>query len=131
VATLLRDPGCFDAVSLRDVGPFPNHSHPHPHTLLPNRQGWQGYLVGLIHGLAGSGALLILVAATLPSTTLSILYALVFGIGSIIGMGLVTTLLASPLLALKKRPLFYNTLTGLSGVLSMALGIHILWTFAH
>ncbi len=103
--------------------------HPHPHTFLPARQGLQGYLIGLIHGLAGSGALLILVATTLPSTIMRILYALIFGAGSIIGMGVVTSLLSSPLLAFKKRPLFYNTLTGLSGALSIILGLHILSAF--
>ena len=102
-------------------------AHPHPHAFSLRRTGWPGYAVGLVHGLAGSGALLLLVAATLPSLGLAVLYALVFGAGSILGMATVTLGLAWPLIAARSRPAFYETLTGLSGVLSVLLGVSILW----
>lgn len=44
------------------------------------------YTVGLIHGLAGSGALVIIVMSEISDPILGILYILVFGIGSIVGM---------------------------------------------
>lgn len=102
--------------------------HPHPHGFVLSRSGWQGYSVGLVHGLAGSGALLLLVAATLPSLTASLAYALIFGGGSVLGMGAVTLALAMPLLASRRRPLLYHALTGLSGALSILLGVSILYT---
>lgn len=106
-----------DGIPHYHVGP---HSHPHRFTSTS-----RGYSVGLVHGFAGSGALLLLVAATLPSAPLSALYALIFGVGSLIGMALVTTALAVPLLAAQARPYFFNTLTGLCGALSVALGIFV------
>lgn len=111
-----------DAVPHYHVG-----DHPHPHGFPVGRTGWQGYCVGLVHGLAGSGALLVLVAATLPSATLTVAYALIFGLGSILGMGAVTLALALPLLASRKRPLLFHSLTGLAGALSVLLGASILY----
>lgn len=99
----------------------------HPHTFPIGRSGWQGFAVGLVHGLAGSGALLLLVAATLPSLNTSIAYALVFGLGSVLGMGGVTLALALPLLASRTRPNLYHSLTALSGALSILLGLSILY----
>ncbi|WP_457654620.1 hypothetical protein [Rhodocaloribacter sp.] len=130
----------FDAVSrlahLRrhthdGVPHFHVGAHPHPHGFSLRRAGWPGFAVGLVHGLAGSGALLLLVAATLPSLGMSVLYALVFGLGSILGMAGVTLLLALPFRAARARPAFHHTLTGLSGALSLILGVSILYaTFA-
>lgn len=106
--------------------------HPHPHTFPLKRSGWQGYAIGLVHGLAGSGALLLLVAATLPTMTAGIVYALIFGVGSILGMGAVTLALALPFLVSRSRPLFYHALTGLSGTLSIVLGASIMYaTWIH
>jgi ABC-type nickel/cobalt efflux system permease component RcnA len=102
-------------------------AHDHPHGFSLKRTGWQGYAVGMVHGLAGSGALLLLVAATLPSLVASVGYALVFGVGSVLGMGAVTAMLALPFLASRRRPAFFHALTGLSGVFSIVLGASILY----
>ena len=96
--------------------------HDHPHGFAVRRTGWPGFAVGLVHGLAGSAALVLLVAATLPTTLTSLVYALVFGIGSVLGMGAVTLALAATLRASRARPTFYHALTGLAGMLSMVLG---------
>jgi ABC-type nickel/cobalt efflux system permease component RcnA len=115
-------------------------AHPHPHDLPdaddhdeaagePWRAGWPSFAVGLVHGLAGSGALLLLVAATLPTLGQGILYALVYGLGSVAGMAGVALALALPLRAAASRPTIYHGLTGLSGVLSIALGVTIVWGF--
>lgn len=102
--------------------------HPHPHGFGKLRAtGWRSYSVGLVHGLAGSGALLLLAAATLPSLALSLIYALIFGVGSIFGMMGVTAMLAYPFLASRSRPTFYNLLTGASGVLSIVLAAWIFY----
>ena len=44
------------------------------------------YGVGLVHGLAGSGAMILLVMAEIQSSLSSLLYLLIFGLGSVIGM---------------------------------------------
>ncbi len=51
---------------------------------------WRPLVVGSIHGLAGSGALLILVATQINSVTGRVLYALMFGLGSVLGMAAMT-----------------------------------------
>lgn len=86
------------------------------------REGWAGYAVGLVHGMAGSGALLLLVAAALPTLAAGIGYALLYGLGSILGMAAVTMALALPLRAARTRPALFRGMIGLAGGLSVALG---------
>lgn len=54
------------------------------------------YGIGLVHGLAGSGALIVLVMAKIPSMSSSLLYLLTFGVGSIVGMTLVASVFSIP-----------------------------------
>jgi high-affinity nickel-transport protein len=55
-------------------------------------------LVGLVHGLAGSAAVAILVLATMQSRAWSVLYLLVYGAGTMIGMMLIPVAIAIPFL---------------------------------
>ena len=89
-----------------------------------------GYAVGLVHGMAGSGALLLLVAAALPTLAAGVGYALLYGLGSILGMGAVTLALSLPLRAARSRPILFRALVGLAGGLSVALGGLLLWELA-
>jgi cytochrome c biogenesis protein CcdA len=65
-------------------------THQHSH---PVQVGVKPLLVGMVHGLAGSAALMLLVLAALPSPTLGLIYIAIFGCGSVVGMGLVSLLL--------------------------------------
>jgi ABC-type nickel/cobalt efflux system permease component RcnA len=68
--------------------------HEHSHSpLIPLR----ALMVGIMHGLAGSAALLLLTVAAAPSILSGIVYILVFGFGSILGMGLLSIVIALPL----------------------------------
>ena len=68
--------------------------HEHSHSpLIPLR----ALMVGLMHGLAGSAALLLLTVASAPSIIRGIVYILVFGFGSILGMALLSIVIALPL----------------------------------
>ena len=53
-------------------------------------------IVGVVHGLAGSAAVALLVLATIGNTAWSIVYLLVFGVGTIVGMMLITAGIAWP-----------------------------------
>ena len=64
------------------------HSHTHPHHL--------AYFVGLVHGLAGSGALVVLVMTQIQSTIEGLLYLSIFGVGSMCGMLVASGLLSIP-----------------------------------
>ena len=54
-------------------------------------------LVGMVHGLAGSTALVILTASTVQDPVMGLLYVALFGLGSIAGMTILSSLLAVPL----------------------------------
>jgi len=73
------------------IGDGGEHRHRHLWRTVP-----QPLLMGLLHGLAGSGALILLVLATLPSPTAAILYVLVFGLGSTAGMLVLSGLIGVP-----------------------------------
>jgi sulfite exporter TauE/SafE len=70
-----------------------HHHSPSQHSLFSPK----ALIVGMIHGLAGSGVLIVGVASAIESPTVAILYLIVFGIGSIGGMMLMSLILALPL----------------------------------
>ncbi|MBT3659964.1 MAG: urease accessory protein [Rhodospirillaceae bacterium] len=69
-------------------------SHDHTH---PRRLPVRTVLVGMMHGLAGSAALLILTASTVDSPALGLIYIALFGIGSIAGMAALSAVIAVPM----------------------------------
>ena len=81
------------------------------------------YAVGLLNGLAGSGALVLLVMSEIRSPWLSVLYFTVFGIGSILGMFIVAGLCSMPFTKRMKisRTLKFSTVT-LSSLLCIGYG---------
>lgn len=68
-------------------------SHTHGHVF---RAGQRPLLMGALHGLAGSAALPLLVLATMPSALAALLYITVFGVGSTVGMLVVSGLVGIP-----------------------------------
>src|SRR5260221_11357185 len=58
---------------------------------------WRTLLVGLMHGMAGSAALLVLAVSQAASASAGLAYVALFGIGSMIGMGALSTVIAVPL----------------------------------
>lgn len=87
--------------------------------------------VGLVHGLAGSAAVALLVLTTIRVPWLAVLYLLVFGIGTIAGMMLITTAIAVPFKYSKKRFVRLNHSLGVvSGIISVAFGIFIVYEMA-
>jgi ABC-type nickel/cobalt efflux system permease component RcnA len=68
------------------------HDHAHPRT------SWlRTLLVGLMHGLAGSAALVVLTASSLDTPVLGLAFILLFGVGSIIGMAALSMVIAFPI----------------------------------
>ena len=64
---------------------------------------WRAFIVGLIHGLAGSAAVALLVLATVRDPVWACAYLLIFGLGTVAGMALITTSFATPLAAAAQR----------------------------
>ncbi|MBX3133971.1 MAG: hypothetical protein KF689_11390 [Gemmatimonadaceae bacterium] len=81
-------------------------------------------VVGVVHGLAGSAAVALLVLATIREPLAAAAYLLMFGLGTILGMMLVTALLAAP--ALYARDRVAQMRIGVrvaAGALSIAFGL--------
>jgi len=100
-----------------------DHDHEHP-------QGFpvRTLLVGLMHGLAGSAALLVLTASTVESAGLGFAYIVLFGLGSIAGMAALSMVIAVPL-AYSARVLTWanRAVQGGVGAATMALGLFVIY----
>jgi ABC-type nickel/cobalt efflux system permease component RcnA len=112
-----------------DAGHTHAHPHVHPSRFLASlgwRSGWpagRAALVGAVHGLAGSAAASLLVLATLRSTASAVAYLVIFGLGTILGMTLLTAVMAYPVsLALRFRRA-RQVLAVCAGIGSIAFGI--------
>lgn len=86
------------------------------------------FLVGIVHGLAGSAALMLAVLATIPSPSLAIAYVVVFSVGSIGGMVLMSTLLGLPLaIAAQRFARAEMALRAAAGLGSVSVGLLLAW----
>jgi nickel/cobalt exporter len=82
------------------------------------------FIIGMVHGMAGSAALALLVLATVPDYAAGLLYLLVYGAGTIAGMIGVTTLLTLPMAAVAERTVAScRWLTAASGFASVLFGV--------
>src|ERR1700737_1573021 len=85
---------------------------------------WRTLLVGLMHGTAGSAALLVLTVSQASSPAVGLGYVALFGIGSMVGMGALSTVIAVPLAASARWLAWANSgLQGAVGVITIAIGI--------
>ncbi|MEZ5429120.1 MAG: sulfite exporter TauE/SafE family protein [Pyrinomonadaceae bacterium] len=83
--------------------------------------------IGMVHGLAGSAGLMLLIVPTISSPAIALLYILIFGIGSIGGMMLMSLLIGLPLhLTAGKFEVLNRSILGIAGVFSFCLGIFII-----
>lgn len=78
----------------------------------------KSFVIGVIHGLAGSAAMVLLTAAAADTGAEAFQYILLFGAGTIVGMLLFTTLLGLPFLVASKKsiPLFLVRATSLISI---------------
>jgi len=84
-------------------------------------------LVGLMHGVAGSGAVTVLAATALPTPGAGLLYLASFCVGTLAGMVACSTLLGAPFAMASSGPRLQRALTATTGVASLALGALLLF----
>ena len=100
-----------------------------PHARAPHAHAhgfrWRTLLVGLMHGMAGSAALLVLTVSQAPSAAAGLGYIALFGVGSMIGMGLLSTVIAVPIaMSARFLTLANRTLQGAVGLITIAIGLN-------
>ncbi|PYQ12217.1 MAG: urease accessory protein [Acidobacteria bacterium] len=99
-------------------------AHHHAHLL---GGGLRPFLVGLVHGLAGSAGLALLALSAAPSLTVGLAYLAVFSVGSIAGMLILSGLMSLPLGYLEARyAASYRGLQLVAGGVSVAFGLYLL-----
>jgi len=86
----------------------------------------RSFAVGLVHGLAGSAAIALLVLSAIPQPLWATLYLVIFCVGTVIGMGLITTAIATPFMVVSRRAswIHQGLVTG-SGLLSFGFGLFL------
>ena len=84
---------------------------------------WRTLLVGLMHGMAGSVALLVLTVSQASSAAAGLAYVALFGVGSMFGMGALSTVIAVPLAVSARWLTWANRgLQASVGVVTIAIG---------
>jgi high-affinity nickel-transport protein len=84
------------------------------------------FFVGVVHGLAGSAAAALLIVPLIDDPRWAALYLMTFGLGTIVGMSIVTISIAAPsLLAAAHVPSLQRSLRIASGAVSVVFGLYL------
>ncbi|HVP44662.1 MAG TPA: hypothetical protein VMS96_14620 [Terriglobales bacterium] len=120
---------------LRSMPAHDPEVHPHPLSQTPLArldrlfaratlyQHLRPLVVGIVHGLAGSAAVALLVLTTVRDSTWAVAYLLVFGVGTIVGMMVITVGIASSFRVVARTQGIERRLAMASGLLSLAFGL--------
>jgi hypothetical protein len=108
------------------------HAHSHANEATPHRNSahshqhgfrWRTLIVGLMHGMAGSAALLVLAISQVANAAYGMFYILLFGVGSMLGMGALSVVIAVPLAVSARWLTWANRgLQGVVGTVTIAIG---------
>ena len=105
-----------------EAAPHEESAHRHEHS--PG--GWKTLIVGLAHGTAGSAALTVYVVASLESPVAGLVYVLLFGLGSILGMALLSAVIAVPLTMTARRlTRAHRAIQIVVALVSIAIGLRL------
>ncbi|HEV8404531.1 MAG TPA: hypothetical protein VGQ13_01365 [Nitrososphaera sp.] len=100
------------------------HSHEHDHH--DHKHGHKSLTVGMVHGMAGSGALMILVLSTISSVPLGLAYIAIFGAGSIASMTAMSTLIGLPFAKTRRYGLSL-ALRYIAAAITLAIGAGLIY----
>lgn len=113
------------------------HAHPHIHEResVDEENTHHGFkfsprsiIIGMIHGLAGSAGMMIVYLATIETRALKLIYIIIFGIGSIAGMMIMSFLVGLPFhFTVKNLNRFNFVLQAVAGFVSVGLGLYIIY----
>lgn len=103
------------------------HTHPHKHSY-SHSHTHKSYLIGCLHGLAGSGSLIALSVVTVGNIAGVFSFVLVFGLGSIIGMMIVSGTLSIPFHLSYRFAKLRRFLQILAGTITAVIGLEIIYS---
>lgn len=107
----------------QDIGVVHSHHHDHHQD---HRHGHKSLLVGMIHGMAGSGALMLVVLSTINSVPLGLAYIVIFGAGSIASMAGMSMLISLPFAKAKNLRLSIMLRYVAAGI-TLAIGVGMMY----
>ncbi|MDQ7057552.1 MAG: urease accessory protein [Ghiorsea sp.] len=115
----------FHAHSHANEGVHKESAHEHEHK---KRFPLRALFVGMMHGMAGSAALIILTLQTVETPTMGLVYILIFGFGSVAGMALMAMVIMIPLRHSAKRLTHvYARIQATIGVATLTLGAYVMY----
>jgi hypothetical protein len=82
-------------------------------------------IIGIVHGLSGSAAVALLVVPIIPDPRWSVAYLLVFGVGTIFGMMIITFAIAFTFHLVGTGQKFFRQVSVASGLLSLGFGLFV------
>lgn len=109
------------------------HTHLHSHKAGPDHlHVHKPFMIGMIHGLAGSAGIMLLILATMDSVVQGLFFTLTFGLGSVLGMIATGTLIGLPFLLTAKHNQINLVFMTFVAFVSIAIGLNVLkdnWMF--
>jgi high-affinity nickel permease len=104
------------------------HSHEHSHAE-NHRHGHKSVIVGMVHGMAGSGALMLVVLSSINSVPLGLAYIMIFGTGSTASMAAISALIGLPFAKARSQKLS-AALKYAAAIVTLAVGAGLMWQLA-
>lgn len=87
----------------------------------------KSYLVGIVHGLAGSAALMLMVLASIKSVWTGVSYIVIFGLGTVISMGLISIFISLPFSISGQMPRLNRAIQAVTGTISILFGLYLMY----
>jgi ABC-type nickel/cobalt efflux system permease component RcnA len=103
-----------------------HHSHDIPNQDKKSRSHLKSFFIGLIHGLAGSAAMVLLTMSTVSTAWEGALYILIFGCGTVVGMLSFSTVIGIPFVLTSGKQI-NGYLNNLAGIISIFFGIYYMY----
>jgi len=87
----------------------------------------KSYIVGTVHGMAGSAALMLLVLASIKSTWEGVTYILIFGLGTVVSMGVISVFISLPFSVSGRIPRLNRVIQTAAGTFSIVFGLVLMY----
>ncbi len=101
------------------------------HEAAAARTAARSFGVGMVHGLAGSTAIALMILATIRDVRTALLYLLIFSLGTVAGMTVVTFAMAVPLAFATRAQKVQRAIARVAGLASVAFGFVVIYQIVH